>query len=119
MSQSTRSKGRSVRLNTLVSSSKQGNNSIASAMDSEDSNGETEDLGIISGHVAPETLQKDLPKFSEETLQYKGKYKFPYELLHVRKRKTDDKENLTSHMEVSNIDLEQNQNLITRLSPAY
>ena len=51
MSQITRSKGRAVRLNTLVSSSKQGNNSIASAMDSEDSNQDSEDPGILSSHI--------------------------------------------------------------------
>ena len=72
MSQTTRSKGRAVRLNTLVSSSKQGNNSIASAMDSEDSNQDYEDVGILSGHVAPATIKfgrkhtfpQDLPKFN-------------------------------------------------------
>ena len=50
MSKSTRSKGKSLRLNTLVSSSKQGNNSMASVQDSEDSNGEAEGSDIITGY---------------------------------------------------------------------
>ena len=48
MSNSTCSKGKSLRLNTLVSSSKQGNNSMASVQDSEDSNGEAEGSDIIT-----------------------------------------------------------------------
>ena len=79
MSNSTRSKGKissvgsePVRLNTLVSTSKQGNNSMASVQDSEDSNGEAEGSDNITGHEAPvplkfgrkHTFPQDLPKFS-------------------------------------------------------
>ena len=55
MSNSTRSKGKissvsnkSVSLNTLVSTSKQGNNSMADVQDAEDSNGEAEGSDIIT-----------------------------------------------------------------------
>ena len=55
MSNSTRSKGKipsvsnkSISLNTLVSTSKQGNNSMADVQDAEDSNGEAEGSDIIT-----------------------------------------------------------------------
>ena len=58
MSNSTRSKGKissegseSLRLNTLVSSNKQGNNSMTSFQDSEDSNGEAEGCSPLAVHL--------------------------------------------------------------------
>ena len=58
MSNSTRSKGKissvrsePVRLNTLVSTTKQGNNSMADVQDAEDSNGEAEGSDIITSNL--------------------------------------------------------------------
>ena len=62
---------------------------------------------ILSGHVAPGTLKKKLPKCSVDTLQYKGKYKFPYDLRHIRRKETVDKKGHTSHVEVPNPDVKQ------------
>ena len=75
MSISTRSKRRSaaVSVNTLISSTKPGNNSMADIDDdAEGSIGEAVGSNILSGHVAPVTLKlgrkhifpQDLPKFN-------------------------------------------------------
>ena len=76
MSSSTRSKkrGTAVSVNTLVSSSEQGNDSMASNID-DDANGSIGEAGghnILSGHEAPATLKlgrkhifpQDMPKFN-------------------------------------------------------
>ena len=64
-------------------------------------------LNISTGHVAPGTLKNKLPECSVDTLQYGGKYKFPYELLHIRRDDECDRESLTPHVETLNSDLEQ------------
>ena len=67
-------------------------------------------LNIVTGHVAPGTLKKEeLPECSVDTLQYRGKYKFPYDLLNIRRNNNVeyDKENITTHAVALNNDLEQ------------
>ena len=76
MYSSTRSKkrGAAVNINTLISSSEQGNDSMATNIDddAEGSIGEAVGHNILSGHEAPVTLKlgrkhifpQDLPKFN-------------------------------------------------------